>query len=679
MEAVDGVIGLAEKLAILCGILGFALSIGIYMWIKTLPAGTDRMQYLSRVIRQGAMVFLTKEYTFLAGFVVVVGVVLGVFIGWQNTIAYIIGALASSIAGFVGMLAATHSNARCTAAAKDHGQDKALFVAFMGGSVMGLAVASLGILGIGVVVLLFLDVDPEIITAFSMGASSVALFARVGGGIYTKSADVGADLAGKVEAGIPEDDPRNPAVIADNVGDNVGDVAGMGADLFESYVGAVISAITVAAFTYPSDVLAQYFSYPIFVVVFGLGASFIGIISMLALRKMDPQSALRNATFIALIVFAVGSFFITKAVLKDNPSMFWALLAGMIVGIVMGITSEYYTSKKPIVKIAEASQTGPATNFLYGFSTGLESIVIPIIFIVIAIIISYKVGGVYGIAIAGIGMLGTIGITMSVDAYGPIADNAGGIAEMSHLPPEVREITDRLDALGNTTAAIGKGFAIGSAAMTALAFFAVYSRVMKKYYPELSFNIMDPYVAVGILLGATLPALLSSNIIMAVGAAAYDMVNEIRRQWREIPGLKEGKAEPDYSKCVGIATVAGIKRMIAPGIVAVVAPILVGALLSPSALGAFLMGAIASGFIFGIMMANAGGAWDNAKKYIEQGHFGGKGSETHKAAVVGDTVGDPFKDSAGPSMNILIKLMTTVSVVFTPLIAKLNQIIGIVK
>ncbi len=672
-------VGLAEKLAILGGILGLIIAIAIYMWIKTLPEGTERMAHLSRIIRGGAMVFLRKEYNFLFAFVVVISVVLAIFIGFQNALAYIIGAIASSLAGFIGMLAATNSNARCAAAAKEHGQDKALFVAFIGGSVMGVSVASLGILGVGIVTLLFLDVDPQIIASFSMGASSVALFARVGGGIYTKSADVGADLAGKVEAGIPEDDPRNPAVIADNVGDNVGDVAGMGADLFESYVGAIISAITIAPFLVAQDVMYKYFSYPIFIAVFGLLSSLIGILSMFVLRKMEPQTALRNATYVALLVFAVGSYIITKVVLKDNPSIFWALISGMIVGMVMGLTSEYYTSKKPIVKIAQASQTGPATNFLQGFSVGLESIIIPVVFIAVAVIISYKVGGIYAIAIAGLGMLGTIGIVMSVDAYGPIADNAGGISEMSHLPPQVREITDKLDALGNTTAAIGKGFAIGSAAMTALAFFVVYSKVMGSYYDQLSFNLMEPHNAIGILLGTTLPAVLSSSIIKAVGSAAYDMVNEIRRQWKEIPGLREGKAEPDYSKCIGIATVAGIRRMILPGITAVIVPIIVGAILGPSALGSFLIGAIASGFIFGVFMANSGGAWDNAKKFIEKGNFGGKGSDTHKAAVVGDTVGDPFKDSAGPSMNILIKLMTIVSLVFAPLIVELNKIIGIMK
>lgn len=672
-------VDLAEKLVIVSGALGFFIAIGIYFWIKSLPAGTDRMIFLSQTIRRGAMVFLKKEYTFLAIFSTTIAFILAVFIDISNAVAYLIGAISSAFAGFVGMLAATASNARCTNAAKDHGRDKALVVALLGGSVMGISVASLGMLGIGLVVMLFIDVDPEIITAFSMGASSVALFARVGGGIYTKSADVGADLAGKVEAGIPEDDPRNPAVIADNVGDNVGDVAGMGADLFESYVGTIVSAITISPFLFSREVLHQYISFPIFVSVAGLVSSLIGVLSVYIFKKLDPQTALRNSTYVAILIFAIASYFLSNFVLKDNPNIFWAILSGIIVGSVMGLVSEYYTSKKPIVKIAEASQTGPATNILQGFSVGLESVFIPTLFIAVGILIAYEAGGFYGVALAGLGMLGTIGITMSVDAYGPIADNAGGIAEMSHLPPQVREITDRLDALGNTTAAIGKGFAIGSAVLTALAFFLVYSKIMGKYYPNITFNIMSPESIAGIMIGVSIPALLSAIIIRAVGSAAYDMVNEIRRQWREIPGLKEGKADPDYSRCIGIATVAGIRRMILPGIAAVISPIVVGSLLGPVALASFLIGVTASGYIIGILMANSGGAWDNAKKYIEAGNFGGKRSDPHKAAVVGDTVGDPFKDSAGPSMNILMKLITVTSLVFAPLIFKLNQIIGFIK
>lgn len=648
-----------KLLIILSGIIALFYAMILAGRVLREKEGNEAMVQLSRSIEKGAMTFLKREYSYLFIFVVAVCLLIIWVRGTITGFSFILGALCSALTGFIGMKIATKSNARTAFAAQESGLSKALKIAFSGGAVMGLSVAGFGLVGLGVLYYFF--EDPNLINGFALGASSIALFARVGGGIFTKAADVGADLVGKIEAGIPEDDPRNPAVIADNVGDNVGDVAGMGADLFESFVGSIVSTMILGSLYYDT---INYVIYPLVLVACGVISVVIATFFVSPKDDKNIHMALNMGTYISGALVILSSLILSYIFFKDF-SIFFATISGLIAGVAIGFFTEYYTSYdySPVKKVSEASLTGAATTIIEGFGLGLKSTALPVIIICLAIYLSNHFAGLYGISVAAVGMLSIVGMTVSVDSYGPIADNAGGIAEMAGLKPEVREITDSLDAVGNTTAAIGKGFAIGSAALTAIALFSAYTSSV-----NLSIiSITNPMVMIGIFIGGVLPFLFSSMAIEAVGKTASLMISEVRRQFKEIPGLKEGTAKPEPEKCVDISTKGALKEMIIPGLIAVVSPIAVGVIIGPEALGGLLLGSVVVGVFLAIMMANAGGAWDNAKKYIEKGNFGGKNSPAHQAGVIGDTVGDPFKDTAGPSMNILIKVMSIVALVFIPL------------
>jgi len=669
------------------GVISLLFAVGLAKRVLREDQGTDTMRDIGQAIQEGAMAFLGREYRTLAVFVLLATVILAVFIGINTAISYIVGAMCSAAAGFIGMNIAIRANTR-TAAACMVGLNEGLRVAFSSGAVMGTTVVGIGILGISLLYLIFQDIT--VVASFGFGASSIALFARVGGGIFTKAADVGSDIVGKVEVGIPEDDPRNPATIADNVGDNVGDVAGMGSDLFESYSSSIIAtiAIATAAATTAPAFDAPMLVLPLLIAAVGIACSLIGTFFVQTGSEASMSKllwALRRGIYISSALVIVGSYGAIQLLdVANGNRIFLAIISGLVAGNVIGFATEYYTSYEysPTKRIAEAAQTGVGTTIIVGIATGMLSTLIPVVAVVAAILISVWAAGLYGVAISAVGMLSTLGITLATDAYGPVADNAGGIAEQAHLDPEVRERTDALDSLGNTTAATGKGFAIGSAALTSLALLAAYTFAINPEVTQaadLVINILDPFVLVGLLIGALLPFLFSAMTMQAVGTAAYAIVNEVRRQFREIPGIMEGTGRPDYARCVDISTQGSLRAMILPGTMAVVAPIAIGFILGPGPLGGMLIGSIATGFLLAVTMANSGGAWDNAKKYIEAGNFGGKGSETHKAAVTGDTVGDPFKDTSGPALNILIKLMSIVALVFAPTlpdVGLLTKLIG---
>ena len=653
------------------GVVGLVIAFVIYTVMSRASAGEDKVRGIAEQIHLGAMVFMHREYKMLLAFaaVLVVGILISP-LGTNTAIAFVAGAVSSATAGYLGMYAATKANVRTAVAANQQGAAAALNIAFYGGSIMGLCVASLGLLGLGGLYYYF-GGDPHTahaIHGFGMGGSVVALFSRVGGGIYTKSADVGADLVGKVEAGIPEDDPRNPGVIADNVGDNVGDIAGMGSDIFESYCGSMIACIAIAStMALSAAEQSAMMAFPLALASIGLLASVAGILIVRARSSAAPEAALRSGTLGAPIIFITLAWFLSEG-MGISQDIWWAVVSGAVGGIAIGLITEYYTGGRPVRTIAKSGETGPATVMITGLAVGMQSVVAPVLFLAAIIFVSTDLADLYGVGIAAVGMLATVGITMAIDAYGPVADNAGGIAEMAGMGPETREITDGLDEVGNTTAAIGKGFAIGAAALAALAIIAAFVETVTINNPDFDLQLSDPQVLIGIFIGGTIPFLIASITMTAVGDAAFDMINEIRRQFREIPGLLEGNAEPDTARCVDIATTAALKRMVVPGAIAVLAPVVVGFGLGATSLGGMLAGGLLGCVLMALMMANAGGAWDNAKKYVEKGNLGGKGSDTHSAAVVGDTVGDPFKDTSGPSMNILINVMAIVSLVIAPLL-----------